>query len=78
MANIHLLFRAAAREKILNGATVLADAVRVTRGPRSKCVLIERKWGKPLVCDDGVTIAKEVELKAARLWSDSVSHAVVS
>jgi chaperonin GroEL len=58
-----LLFRSAAREKILRGATALADAVRVTLGPRSKCVLVERKWGTPLVCDDGVTIAKEVELK---------------
>jgi chaperonin GroEL len=43
MANKHLLFRAAAREKILHGATSLADAVRVTLGPRSKCVLIEKK-----------------------------------
>jgi len=62
MAKKHLLFRAAAREKILHGATMLADAVRVTLGPRSKCVLIEKKWGRPLVCNDGVTIAKEVEL----------------
>jgi chaperonin GroEL len=63
MANKHLLFRAAAREKILNGATALADAVRVTLGPRSKCVLIGKQWGKPIVCNDGVTIAKEIELK---------------
>lgn len=59
----HLLFRAAAREKILAGATALTDAVRVTLGPKSRCVLIEKKWGKPIVCNDGVTIAKEVELK---------------
>jgi chaperonin GroEL len=63
MSNKHLLFRAAAREKVLHGATALADAVRVTLGPRSKCVLIEKKWGKPIVCNDGVTIAKEIELK---------------
>ena len=63
MASKQLLFREAAREKILKGATTLADAVRVTLGPRSKCVLIEKKWGKPLVCNDGVTIAKEIELK---------------
>jgi chaperonin GroEL (HSP60 family) len=63
MASKHLLFRAAAREKVLHGATTLADAVRVTLGPKSKCVLIEKKWGKPIVCNDGVTIAKEVELK---------------
>jgi chaperonin GroEL (HSP60 family) len=63
MANKHLLFQAAAREKILHGATSQTDAVRVTLGPRSKCVLIEKKWGKPIVCNDGVTIAKEIELK---------------
>jgi chaperonin GroEL len=61
--NKHLLFRAEAREKVLHGATALTDAVRVTLGPRSKCVLIEKKWGKPIVCNDGVTIAKEIELK---------------
>jgi len=37
--------------------------VRVTLGPKSKCVLIEKRFGRPVVCDDGVTIAKEVELK---------------
>jgi len=58
-----LTFRAPAREKILRGATALADAVRVTLGPKSKCVLVERKWGRPLVCNDGVTIAREVNLK---------------
>jgi chaperonin GroEL len=63
MATKHLLFRSAAREKVLHGATALADAVRVTLGPKSKCVLIEKKWGRPLVCNDGVTIAKEIELK---------------
>jgi chaperonin GroEL len=65
MAAKQLLFESAAREKILRGATALADAVRVTLGPKSKSVLIERKWGNPLVCNDGVTIAKEVELKDA-------------
>src|SRR6185295_16257804 len=61
----HLLFRAEAREKVLRGTTILADAVCVMLGPKSKCVLIERKYGKPLVCNDGVTIAKEIELKDA-------------
>lgn len=60
-----VLFRSAAREKILRGTTQLADAVRVTLGPRSKAVLIEKKWASPLVCNDGVTIAKEFELKDA-------------
>ena len=63
MSNKQLLFHAAAREKVLMGAGVLADAVRVTLGPRSRCVLIGKKWGRPIVCNDGVTIAKEIELK---------------
>jgi chaperonin GroEL len=58
-----LSFRAEAREKIVRGAAALADAVRVTLGPKSKCVLIGKKWGRPLVCNDGVTIAKELEIK---------------
>lgn len=61
----HVMFRSAAREKVLRGATQLADAVRVTLGPKSKSVLIQKKWGPPLVCNDGVTIAKEFELKDA-------------
>jgi chaperonin GroEL len=63
MASKHVLFKSAAREKVLKGATALADAVRVTLGPKSKCVLIEKKWGRPIVCNDGVTIAKEIELE---------------
>ena len=55
-------FRAAAREKVLRGAAQLADAVRITLGPKSKSVLIQKQWGAPLVCNDGVTIAKEMEL----------------
>ena len=58
-----LLFKSAAREKVLKGATALTEAVRVTLGPKSKCVLIEKKWGRPIVCNDGVTIAKEVEFE---------------
>ena len=63
MAAKKILFRSAAREKILSGATTLADAVRITLGPKSKCVLIQKKWGKPIVCNDGITIAKEIELR---------------
>jgi chaperonin GroEL len=58
-----LLFRSAAREKILSGAAALADAVRITLGPKSKCVLIQKKWARPIVCNDGITIAKEIELE---------------
>jgi chaperonin GroEL len=63
MTHKQILFHSAAREKILRGTTALADAVRVTLGPKSKSVLIQKKWGAPIVCNDGVTIAKEVDLK---------------
>jgi len=63
MAHKQMRFHAAAREKVLRGATQLADAVRVTLGPKSKSVLIQRSWGAPIVCNDGVTIAKAVDLK---------------
>jgi chaperonin GroEL len=62
MSHKRVLFQSAAREKVLAGATALADAVRVTLGPKSKRVLIGRSWGAPLVCDDGVTVAKELDL----------------
>ena len=63
MAHTKLLFRDQAREKILAGVTALADAVRVTLGPKSKCVLIQKSYGPPLACNDGVTIAKELEVE---------------
>lgn len=63
MAHKQVMFRSAAREKILRGATQLADAIRVTLGPKSKSVLIQKQWGAPIVCNDGVTIAKELNLK---------------
>ena len=65
MAYKQVLFRSEAREKILRGSATLADAVRVTLGPKSKCVLIQKRFGVPIVCNDGVTIAREMELKDA-------------
>jgi chaperonin GroEL len=63
MTYTQLRFSDEARAKVLAGATVLANAIRVTLGPKAKSILIEKKWGSPLVCDDGVTIAKQVNLK---------------
>ena len=63
MPYTRVLFRSQAREKILTGVNTLADAVRVTLGPKSKCVLIQRRFGPPIVCNDGVTIAKEMHLE---------------
>ena len=63
MVHKQVMFRSEARAKVLRGVSQLADAIRVTLGPKSKSVLIQRKWGIPLVCNDGVTIAKEFDLK---------------
>src|SRR5579862_2717893 len=63
MSSKQVLFRSQAREKVLRGTTQLADAVRLTLGPKSKSVLIQKKWGAPIICNDGVTIAKEMELE---------------
>jgi len=65
MTHKQVLFRSEAREKVLRGATQLAEAVRITLGPKSKSVLIQKKWGAPIVCNDGVAIAKEFELADA-------------
>lgn len=63
MPSKELHFKSDAQTAILKGASKLAEAVRITLGPKSQSVLIQKKWGPPLVCNDGVTIAKEVELK---------------
>ena len=58
-----LHFQTDAQARLLKGASLLTDAIKITLGPKSKSVLIEKKYGKPIVCNDGVTIAKEIELK---------------
>ncbi|MCK6503977.1 chaperonin GroEL [Myxococcota bacterium] len=62
MTERRLLFHSEARDKLLRGASAMADAVRITLGPKARSVLIGKQWGEPLVCDDGVTIVKEVRL----------------
>src|SRR5437867_2821312 len=51
------------RQSILRGVNRLADAVRVTLGPRGRNVVLDKKFGAPLITKDGVTVAKEIELK---------------
>ena len=51
-----------ARKSLLNGVNKLADAVRVTMGPKGRNVVLDKKFGAPLITNDGVTIAKEIEL----------------
>ena len=50
------------RQAILRGVNTLADAVKVTLGPKGRNVVIEKSWGSPVITKDGVTVAKEVEL----------------
>ncbi len=56
-------FREEARRAMLRGVDALADAVKVTLGPRGRNVVLEKKFGSPLITNDGVTIAKEIELE---------------
>ncbi|MGE5856632.1 MAG: TCP-1/cpn60 chaperonin family protein, partial [Syntrophaceae bacterium] len=58
-----ILYDATARERIAKGVNTLADAVKVTLGPRGRNVVLERKWGAPMITKDGVTVAKEVEVE---------------
>jgi len=62
MAKI-LEFDEDARRKLERGVNALADAVRVTLGPKGRNVVIDKKWGAPTITNDGVTIAKEIELE---------------
>jgi chaperonin GroEL len=63
MSAKQVLFHDAARAKIVNGVNILADAVKVTLGPRGRNVILERAYGPPLVANSGVIVAKEIELK---------------
>lgn len=57
-----IVFSEDVRHSLKKGIDVLADAVRVTLGPKGHCVALDKKWGAPSVIDDGVTIAKDLEL----------------
>ncbi|MFL5407133.1 MAG: chaperonin GroEL [Myxococcales bacterium] len=62
MAAKEILFDVRARETILKGVNTLADAVKVTLGPKGRNVIIEKTFGSPTITKDGVTVAKEIEL----------------
>jgi len=63
MAAKQVIFGDEARAKIVNGVNVLANAVKVTLGPKGRNVVLERSFGSPTVTKDGVSVAKEIELK---------------
>ncbi len=57
-----IIFDEEVRHALKRGVDALADVVKVTLGPKGRCVVLDRKWGPPTVIDDGVTIAKDIEL----------------
>jgi len=63
MAAKEIKYGAKAREKMMRGVDILADAVKITLGPKGRNVLIEKSWGSPKISKDGVTVAKEIELE---------------
>ena len=63
MGGKEIRYGMSAREKMMNGVDILADAVKVTLGPKGRNVLIEKSWGSPKITKDGVTVAKEIELE---------------
>ena len=58
-----ILFGEAAHAKLVKGMNILADAVRVTLGPKARTVVLEKSWGAPVVINSGVIVAKEIELE---------------
>jgi chaperonin GroEL len=58
-----VMFHDSARQRVVKGVNILADAVKVTLGPKGRNVLLERSFGAPTVTKDGVSVAKEIELK---------------
>ena len=63
MAAKQIVYSENSRQAILRGVNQLADAVKVTLGPRGRNVVLEKKFGGPTITKDGVTVAKEIELK---------------
>ena len=62
MAAKEVKFSAEARDRMLDGVNILADAVKVTLGPKGRNGLLDKKFGAPTVTKDGVTVAKEIDL----------------
>ena len=58
-----IVFNEEARKSLLKGIDAVADAVKVTLGPKGRNVILEKKFGAPQIVNDGVTIAKEIELE---------------
>ena len=77
-------FSSDARSAMVRGVDILADTVKVTLGPKGRNVVLEKSFGSPLITNDGVTIAKEIELEdhfenmGAKLVSEVASKQMIS
>ena len=77
-------FSSDARSAMVRGVDILADTVKVTLGPKGRNVVLEKSFGSPLITNDGVTIAKEIELEdhfenmGAKLVSEVASKPMIS
>ena len=77
-------FSSDARSAMVRGVDILADTVKVTLGPKGRNVVLEKSFGSPLITNDGVTIAKEIELEdhfenmGAKLVSEVASKTMIS
>jgi hypothetical protein len=76
MAAKDVKFSRDARERILNGVDILANAVKVTLGPKGRNVVIDKSFGAPRITKDGVTVAKEIELKDIPANAETIHLAV--
>src|ERR671933_2512967 len=65
MAGKQIVYKEDARHALMRGVNQLADAVKVTLGPKGRNVIIDKKFGSPTITKDGVTVAKEINLKNA-------------
>ena len=63
MAAKEVKFSAEARDRMLDGVNILADAVKVTLGPKGRNVVLDKSFGAPRITKDGVTVAKDIELQ---------------
>jgi len=79
MSSTEVKFGRSARERLLRGVDILADAVKSTLGPKGRTVLIKRTFGAPRICNDGVTVAKSIELEdpVERTGAEVVREAAV-
>ena len=81
MAAKEVKFGSDARSRIMNGVDILANAVKVTLGPKGRNVLLQKSFGAPRITKDGVSVAKEIELKdvyenmGAQMVREVASHA---